>query len=484
MRLGSLDLMRRVLRILFLLALVSASAPAQTLRPEMSTASAPPVAAAKTTIPYVDAKPILDALQASLPAELKMKTPAELEAAWSDWVSRHNAEIRVRLERGDEDSIVNLWLHGTSFTKLPPATESGMAQLGGQSSAPRIVEGRTEDLLAGIASPGANERLRFARQVLERQGIDPTTPTGKERVRLYLFEARKRALTESQGYGRALESAMLLNDASAELAAYSTIFRNRGLSSDTSLLPDFAIEQALDAMKSAGQLGAGRVRRVAIVGPGLDFTDKADGYDFYPQQTIQPFSLIDSLTRLGLARPGDLRVTTFDLSARVNHHLEAARERAGAGEAYVIHLPLNSDQPWNAGLVSYWRRFGDRIGEEVKPVRPPRTAGRVRVRAVRVRPAVVASIAEQDLNIVLERLAPLAKEEQFDLLIATNIFVYYDLFEQSLAVANVASMLRPGGLLLSNNPVFPAARMKSSAGYIKVAYSDRQYDHLFWYERQ
>ena len=106
------------------------------------------------------------------------------------------------------------------------------------------------------------------------------------------------------------------------------------------------------------------------------------------------------------------------------------------------------------------------------------------MRAVRVRPAVVASIAAQDVNIVLERLAPLAKEEQFDLLIATNIFVYYDLFEQSLAVANVASMLRPGGLLLSNNPVFPAARMKSSAGYIKVAYSDRQYDHLFWYERQ
>ncbi|HYT64874.1 MAG TPA: hypothetical protein VEL51_00540 [Vicinamibacterales bacterium] len=30
---------------------------------------------------------------------------------------------------------------------------------------------------------------------------------------------------------------------------------------------------------------------VAIIGPGLDFSDKAKGYDVYPPQTIQPFAL-------------------------------------------------------------------------------------------------------------------------------------------------------------------------------------------------
>ena len=44
--------------------------------------------------------------------------------------------------------------------------------------------------------------------------------------------------------------------------------------------------------------------------------------------------------------------------------------------------------------------------------------------------------------------------ERFDLIVATNVLIYYDVFEQSLALANIATMLRPGGLLLSNNPVF------------------------------
>jgi chemotaxis methyl-accepting protein methylase len=34
--------------------------------------------------------------------------------------------------------------------------------------------------------------------------------------------------------------------------------------------------------------------------------------------------------------------------------------------------------------------------------------------------------------------------ERFDLIIATNIFIYYDVFEQSLAMLNVERMLRPG----------------------------------------
>ena len=43
---------------------------------------------------------------------------------------------------------------------------------------------------------------------------------------------------------------------------------------------------------------AGSVDRVGVIGPGLDFTDKAEGYDFYPPQITQPFSVIDSLRRV------------------------------------------------------------------------------------------------------------------------------------------------------------------------------------------
>jgi predicted TPR repeat methyltransferase len=42
-------------------------------------------------------------------------------------------------------------------------------------------------------------------------------------------------------------------------------------------------------------------------------------------------------------------------------------------------------------------------------------------------------------------------EARFDLIIGTNIFIYYGAFEQSLARANVAGMLKSGGFLLSSD---------------------------------
>jgi len=51
---------------------------------------------------------------------------------------------------------------------------------------------------------------------------------------------------------------------------------------------------------------------------------------------------------------------------------------------------------------------------------------------------------------VYQRL-PLAPDQRFDLIVATNIFLYYGDFERSLARVNVAAMLKPGGLLLSND---------------------------------
>src|SRR5690349_14534531 len=91
-------------------------------------------------------------------------------------------------------------------------------------------------------------------------------------------------------------------------------------------------------------------------------------------------------------------------------------------------------------MVSYWRQLGDRIGVSVPALAPPRGADGVQVRAISVRPAVVNAIQPRDVNIVLER----TDDEPFDLIIATNILVYYDAFEQALALTNVGHLLRPG----------------------------------------
>ena len=436
-------------------------------------------------IPFSDAKPIFDAVRSEvLPAELRGKTAAQLEAAWPSWVARRDAEIRARVEQGDEDSLVNLLLFGTTFTKQPrPSTRVLAALAVDPDAALRALSPRIDDFVAAMASPGANERMQFARQVVAHKGIDPVTVEGRSAARRFL-EDRTRVV----GAGSVVQSSRLL-DPDAELRDTLTVFRDRGLSSDTSIFIDHGIDQALTDIKAKGLFAAGAVRRVAIVGPGLDFTDKLEGYDFYPPQTIQPFALVDSLVRLGLAVPGAIQVTSFDLSARVIQHIDSARERAGRGQPYVLVLPRNIDRPWTASLVKYWQRIGDRVGAESRTAAPPAGAGRVQVRSVRVRPSVVLSTSARDLNIVLQRPDPLSAGDQFDLILATNILLYYDVFEQSLAAANIAEMLRPGGLFLSNNRIFELPSFPlSSVGFTDVTYMSLKGigetgDHIVWYRR-
>jgi hypothetical protein len=440
-------------------------------------------------ISYEEARPILNALSEAAPAELRAAGSAEIAAAWSKWVAGRDAEIRGRLIQGDEDSLINFLLFGTSYTRRPRITLNALTEAGQKVNSPEAsafleaIKARAGDLIQGIAAPGNNERLLFARRLLEAKGYDVKTEAAREGVKKHLLNGLARVLGEQAAYAKMLEAARMLGDPSEEFAERSKLFRDRGLSSDTSLMPNFAIERSLASMKSKGLLAATSVRRVAVIGPGLDFTDKQDGYDFYPQQTIQPFAVIDSLLRLGLAAPGDLRVTTLDLSARINDHLSRARARAAQGASYVVQLPR--DPGWKPDLADYWSKFGDRIGGAATPVAVPPALGDIKVRAVKIRPGVVLSVSPEDLNVVLQRLS-LPATEQFDLVIATNILVYYDIFEQSLALANVEKMLRPGGFLLSNNALLelPISRMRS-VDYETVVYSDRANDgdHIVWYQR-
>ncbi|HKP85354.1 MAG TPA: class I SAM-dependent methyltransferase [Blastocatellia bacterium] len=465
---------------LLMIGLVALFAPSALSRPQSRVGKV-------SYVPYQEARPIIDAMIEAAPAEIK--AAGSSDAAWSAWVAKRDAEIRARLVQGDEDSMINYMLFGTSFTRRERVTLKALAEAREKAASPEgarfveLIKGRADDLISGMAAPGSNERLLFSRAVVEAKGYDAKTAPARERLKQYLLGNLARVLGEQASYAKMLESARMLGDPSGEFAERSKLFRDRGLSSDTSLMPNFAIEKSLASMKSKGLLAAGSVRRVAIIGPGLDFTDKQDGYDFYPQQTIQPFAVIDSLLRLGLARPGDLRLTTLDLSARVNDHLKRARARAAQGASYVVQLPR--DSRWQPDLADYWSKFGDRIGEPAPPVAVPPALGDIKVRAVKIRPAVVSLISAEDLNVVLQRLE-LPAGEQFDLMIATNILVYYDVFEQSLALANVEKMLRPGGFLLSNNALLelPVSRVRS-VDYETVVYSDRANDgdHIVWYQR-
>jgi hypothetical protein len=451
-------------------------------------------APATTNIPYADAKPIFESLRADLhPGDLRSKTVTEIEAAWPDWVVRHDAAIRARIERGDDDSIVNLLLFGVTFTKQPRIRESVIGKLavdGRSADVVRdpIVRARITDLVAAIASSGAtNERLQVAREMIERRGVDPTAAAARAKIRDYLETETVRVVSELESRAKQVTTLKDEHNRAGEFIELLTLFRDRGLSSDTTLFPDFAVEQALAAMKSGGTLRSAGVRRAAVVGPGLDFVDKREGFDFYPQQTLQPFALVDSLIRLGLASADAVQITTFDVNPRINSHIEAARQRAGAGVSYQLHLPRDLQWRWTSDLLTFWKQFGDRIGEEAKPLKVPPAAGRLQLRALRVRPATVLSIVPRDLNVVTQRLEPLGPEEQFDLIVATNILNYYTVFDQSLAVVNISRMLKPGGFLLANNElVLPAAAPMARIGHADAVYTDRENsgDRVVWYQRR
>ena len=434
-------------------------------------------------VTFEEARPLLDAARKELPAGLAGRTGEGLAAAWPAWVRERDRSVRERLVRGEEDALVNLLLFGTSFTKAPRLTSAVLTRVPARE-AEQVLTQRLQDLVSALASPGHDERLVLSRSLLDRLGRPVGTPAGREHVAAWLLENVARVRREQAAFAAELGKVRALEDATEQLAARSTLFRERGIALDTSLRPAFALDEALRDALERGLVTSGSVRRVAVVGPGLDFVEKAEGQDFYPPQSMQALAVADSLVRLGLSRPEGLSVTAFDISPRVLDHLERARSRALGGEGYVLQLP-RAREGWAAPFVAYWGRFGDAVATPADAAKPPLSAGPLAVRAVRVRPEVVAAVHPVDLNVVYQRL-DLPPAERFDLVVATNILVYYDTLEQCLALANVARMIAVGGLFLANNSVLelPGSTLRS-VGYKTVVFSDQPDDgeHVIFYRR-
>jgi len=443
------------------------------------------LAASRTFSPYADVKPILDDQRLPVPPELKNAD----EVHWLAWARRRDSSIRARLQQGDLDSMVNLLLYGTSFTKQPRISMQGE----GIAAASRagVLRARLDDLVAGLASPGDNERLVFLQRLVRSQGLDPEAPDGPRKTGVFILQNLQRVVQERKVIAErdAAAKANTEPDDASSLLDRSSLFRDRGVSLDTGIFPGFSIEQTLRDLEVRGVLREGQVSRVGVIGPGLDFIDKneASAYDYYPEQTLQPFALYDSLVRLRLAKANAVSVSIFDISSQVIEHIQRSRARAGKGTGYVIQLPRDTALPGPPELIGYWKSFGDQVGTPIAPIAAPRLFLGLETRAVRIHPDVVLACHPIDLNIVLEHLN-LAASDRFDLIVGTNIFVYYDAFEQALALENAGAMLRPGGLLLTNDrlPEAPGGSMRL-AGITEVPYdspglSARQ--AVGWYRKQ
>src|SRR5450759_564514 len=361
-------------------------------------------------VSFSSAQPVLEAMRSSLPPELKASLTA---AAWDKWVRTEDKEIRSRIEEGEENTLTNLLRMGVTFTKEDPITYEDLDKYGRSSAVDSIAEKRANDLVRALAAPHPSEGMLEMRALLERKGFTLKTPEGQKKVKAYLLAnlarwrddvARAQAQTKTNPY---------------------QAFKDRGISTDSNLYPDYTIELHLKHMMDQGLLNPGSVHRIAIVGPGLEFVNKKSGYDFSPPQSTQPFAVIDSLARLGLADPATIEVYTFDISSRVNKHLDRARKDAAAGKPYTCLLYTSPSDEWSqqyhTGFIEYWQKLGARIGKPGVRIPVPEAAGNIWNRAVSIRPAVVLRVIPVDMNVVFQTL-PLPPDKQFDLVIGTNIF--------------------------------------------------------------
>ena len=429
-------------------------------------------------VPFSAVQPVLNAYLSSLPAELK---PAgqPTAAAWDKWVRSQDKEIRERIEEGEENTLTNLLRLGVTYTKQARITYDYLERYGNSSFVDSLADKRANDLIHALAAPHLSEGMLEMKALLEKKGYSLKTPAEQKKVKAYLLANLAR-----------LRDDVNRDKQRAKTNKYQA-FEDRGISTDSNLYPDYTIELHLRHMMEQGLLKPDSVHRVAIIGPGLDFVNKKSGSDFYPPQSTQPFAVIDTLARLGLADPEKIEVYTFDISSRVNKHLERARREAAAGKPYTIQLLASPSDGWSktylSGFLEFWQKLGQRVGKPAKAIPVPEEVSDIWNRAISVRPSVVRRVTPVDMNVVFQTV-PLPPDKQFDLVIGTNIFVYYDSLDQSLARANLGTMVRAGGYLLTNEALpakAPSKLADSLQTAVPITTTDRPLtDYMFSYARK
>ena len=431
------------------------------------------------------ARPVLEAFRKELPDELKTRTAGDLKAYWPSWVAKRDREVRARLDQGEEDTITNLLRFGVTYTQQPRIDWPSLFKYGQSVGVDFWVQNRVDDLVSALTKPGKREHLLAARAFLEKRGFAFTTPAERAKAKEALLANLVRMQKEFAGYQeqlRALRAANKLSEAKM-LELDSHLFEKRGISLDTSIRPNFALQEALRDLVARKVFSLGSIRRVAVIGPGLDFVNKEEGVDFYPTQTIQPFAVIDSLLKLRLSNSTTLQVVTYDISPSVNHHIERARVRAAKGLPYQLQIPWDATKTWSPEFTSYWETFGSRIGKPARALPVPEATPELKMRALDIRSKTVQIVRPTDMNVVFQQDV-ISDENKFDLMIGTNVFVYYGGFEQALALRNLAGMMRSGGILLSNNflQIFPGSLFKE-AGRTIAPISNAEAETIFFYRR-
>lgn len=372
------------------------------------------------SIAWVDVAP----LQARL--ERYGITPSSFDARVAQ-IRERNAQ---RVREGDLDHLIFYLLQSTRFTKLPPIEPalSAKAYVDGGRVADEV-RARTAAFVEAIDSSPSDARLSFFRDLLATL---VTAQKAREDALLREYERVMRFVHEKEFVAQRSERPA---DAVAEL------YRSRGLSTDTAIEAGYLVHQGLGVLK--GLDPGRRIRRVLIVGPGLDLAPRTGLIEAGPPESYQPWAVMDALFALGLSQPGDLEVVAADINPRVVAHLRRARATPPA-LTLVSGIRESETVTFSQEYRDYYARLGSAVGEVAAD--SGSTATGTLQKIVRVGSEAARALQPEQLDIVTERF----QVEEFDLVIATNILPYFGDVELMLAMSNVAAMLAPNGAFVHN----------------------------------
>jgi len=387
------------------------------------------------------------------PLHPRLQAQGITSSVFTSYVERvHQANAR-RVREGDLDHLVFYALQSTRFTPLPVIEPALSAKAFVDSLDAREREAFLKSSQAPLSRIPAAARLRVAAflRAVDSSDRDPRLVYFRGLVNTTFPVRREREAALMREYLRVMrfvyEKEFVAQRSEHGPEAVAELYRARGLSTDTAVEAGYLVYLGLGVVKSLEP--DRRIRRVLIVGPGLDLAPRTALLEVGPPESYQPWAVIDALLTLGLARADDLDVVAADINPRVVEHLRRSHTEppalslvSGIRESETVRL---SDE-----FRDYFARLGSAVGEvEAAPMNGgPSTllgAGHLS-KTVRVHAAAARALRAEALDVVTERLngAP------FDLVIATNILPYFDDVALMLAMSNIAGMLAPGGVFLHN----------------------------------
>ena len=406
---------------------------------------------------FVSAARAVAVAWADLPASTQRRlASANVNAAsFSEFRLDIDRRTNERVRESDLDALIYYALQSVAFTKQRPIEPALSAKafvesldvatrarfLKGDAAplerVPRDVRDRLASFASALKEAPPFSRLGYFLEVARTLGGSDDRSTLPSMNLLLQEYARSMRFLYQKEFGS--------RDGSDPAATIAALYRTRGLSTDTAIEAGYLVHLGLATLKASDP--AWRIQRVLIVGPGLDLAPRTGLLEIGPPESYQPYAVVDSLVGLNLSRLDQLQVVGGDVNPRVVQHLARAN---GANVSLTLLSGVGDTD--SVTLQDDFRSYFESLGRSIDSAhdvkaQPHGYHGHLR-KAIRVRPEISRIVDGAGLNIVTERL----EGAPYDLVVATNIFPYLDDLSLAMALANIAAMLAPGGILLHNEP--------------------------------